>query len=61
MRRSRFRIPGSDIGQDILEDEQCRDDIHQNGHFLGLAAGQLDDSVADEAEADTIGDRKSVV
>ena len=45
-----------DVAQDVLEDEEDRDDVHQDGDLLGLAPSHLDDGVADEAEADTVGD-----
>ena len=42
--------------QDVAEDKQCGQDVHQYGHFLGFAAGQLDEGVGDDTEADAIRD-----
>ena len=43
-------------GEDVFQDEDNGNRIHQDRDLLGFAAGQLDDDIGDEAEADTVGD-----
>jgi len=42
--------------EDILEDEQHRQDVHQGGDLLGLAGQRIEHHIGDDAQADALGD-----